>query len=214
VSGSGWATGAAEISPLPSRAAGGPAGPRAARTVSAILDATREIFLTRGYAGTTIDDITRTAGVSRPSFYTYFASKRSALIALGADSLTQALEVVGVLSQVRDEARDEGFEMWVSLYFNYLELHGSLAFAWTQAAHEDAEIRVAGQRGHLELCRRLGTELAVLRGCPPRHPVEDGLLIVSMLERAWAYTRLYGAAVDGPALRSAAVQMLTAVTSP
>ena len=37
-------------------------GPRAARTITAILDATRQIFLTRGYAGT-IDEIAKAAGM-------------------------------------------------------------------------------------------------------------------------------------------------------
>jgi AcrR family transcriptional regulator len=43
-------------------------GPRASRTIATILDATRRIFLVKGYAGTTIDEIARIAGVSRGSF--------------------------------------------------------------------------------------------------------------------------------------------------
>lgn len=42
-------------------------GTRARRTIGNILDATREVFLTHGYAGTSIDDITTLAGVSRAS---------------------------------------------------------------------------------------------------------------------------------------------------
>ncbi len=200
--------------PGPARHSGVGSGPRAARTISAILDATREIFLKRGYAGTTIDDIAQLAGVSRPSFYTYFRSKRSALMALGADSLTGAMQIVAALSDVPPDRRQEGLTNWVSLYFEYLEDHGSLAFAWTQAAHEDEEIRAAGQRGHLHMCRQLGVALARLQGSESDHPAEDGLVVVAMLERAWAYVRLYGPAVDESAIRSSAARWLTAITSP
>ena len=42
---------------------GGVRGTSAERTVARILDATREVFLTRGYAGTTIDEISRVADI-------------------------------------------------------------------------------------------------------------------------------------------------------
>lgn len=198
----------------PARQSGVGSGPRAARTIAAILDATREIFLKRGYAGTTIDDIAQLAGVSRPSFYTYFGSKRAALMALGANTLTGAMQVVAALSEVHPERLQEGLTDWVSMYFEYLEDHGSLVFAWTQAAHEDDEIRVAGQRGHLHMCRQLGVTLARLKGSESDHPAEDGLLVVAMLERAWAYVRLYGTAVDEWAIRKSAARWLTAISTP
>lgn len=196
------------------RQSGVGSGPRAARTISAILDATREIFLKRGYAGTTIDEIAQLAGVSRPSFYTYFQSKRSALMALGADSLTGAVEVISALSDVHPEQLQEGLANWVALYFEYLDDYGSLAFAWTQAATEDEEIRVAGQRGHLGMCRQMGVALARLRGSDTEHPAEDGLVVVAMLERAWAYSTLYGPAVDESAIRNSATRWLAAITCP
>src|SRR4030081_1073131 len=65
-------------------------GPRAHLTIARILDATKKIFLIRGYTGTTIDEITRVANVSRASFYTYFPSKRDVLLAVGADSASAA----------------------------------------------------------------------------------------------------------------------------
>jgi len=85
------------------RHAGEVPGPRSARTIAAILGATRQIFLVSGYVGTTIDDITRVAGVSRSSFYTYFPSKRDALMALGADSLGSAMALVGQLAELGSE---------------------------------------------------------------------------------------------------------------
>ena len=50
-------------------------GRRAQRTSALIRDTARQVFLSKGYFGTTIDDIAEAAGVSRSSFYTYFPTK-------------------------------------------------------------------------------------------------------------------------------------------
>ena len=171
-------------------------GPRANRTIAAILDATGRIFLARGYAGTTIDEITRVAGVSRGSFYTYFPSKRDVLLALGANSLSAAMQTIDLLADVRTDAKLGDLEKWVQGYLGLLEEHGAFAFAWTQAAHDDEEIRRVGMKAHLQLCRHVGLAVARLGDGPAGDPTEVGLLTVSMLEQAWSYAQLYGDTVD------------------
>jgi AcrR family transcriptional regulator len=180
-------------------------GVRATRTISAILDATRQIFLVRGYAAT-IDEIARAAGVSRASFYTYFPSKRDVLLALGAETLQAARRLV------------EAFEMlpaeWSEgEYLEMLDEHGSFVFAWTQAAQDDEAIRSAGMRGHLALCRRMGKAMATLGGQPAKDPAERGLLAFSMLERGWAYWQLYQGPVKKAAIRRSMARMLGAVVA-
>ena len=182
-------------------------GPRANRTITAILDATRQIFLVRGYAGT-IDEIAKAAGISRGSFYTYFPSKRDVLLALGANTLNAGRQAVKALAGFPAGWQLEDLEEWVGDYLEMLEEHGSFAFAWTQAAHEDEEIRQAGMRGHLELCRRMGLALASLRDEPARDPVESGLVAFSMLERGWAYWQLYDGTVPRAQLQRAVARML------
>ncbi|GAA5027805.1 TetR/AcrR family transcriptional regulator [Microbacterium fluvii] len=44
-----------------------------------LAEAASELFLEQGYAATTVDDITRRAGVSRSSFFNYFSSKADVL---------------------------------------------------------------------------------------------------------------------------------------
>ncbi|MCU4186353.1 TetR/AcrR family transcriptional regulator [Acidiferrimicrobium sp. IK] len=167
-----------------------------------------------GYAGTTVDEITKTAGVARASFYTYFPSKRAALLALGAESLASAMIIVGRLGDLGPDGDVAAIAGWVSAYFGHLEEHGSFAFAWTQAAQQDSAIRRAGQRGHLEMCRRLGVALARLHGAAAEAPVESGLLVVGMLERVWAYSQLYGRDIDQPAVERIAVRLLREVEKP
>ncbi|MGX5694562.1 TetR/AcrR family transcriptional regulator [Agromyces soli] len=53
-------------------------------------DAASELFLEQGYAGTTIDQIARRAGVGRNTFFNYFATK-SDLLWLDVDDTIRAL---------------------------------------------------------------------------------------------------------------------------
>lgn len=68
----------------------------ASATHRALVVAGRRVFEARGYARTTIADIARDAGVSRATFYVYFASKEEAFAAVAAevrDRLVEAQEL-------------------------------------------------------------------------------------------------------------------------
>jgi AcrR family transcriptional regulator len=174
-------------------------GPRATRMISRILTAARTVFLSKGYAGTTIDEIARTADISRASFYTYFPTKRDVLLALGADSASTAETLVETFD-------GHDLESLVDDYFVILDEHGAFATAWTQAANEDEELRVAGMRRHLRMCAALGRVLgATGRGVDPSI---RGLAAYSLIERAWSFARLYGDDLDQAAFRTELVRML------
>src|SRR3954471_5103303 len=49
------------------------------RTRQAIIDAAFELFLERGYAATTVDDIAFAADVAPRTFFRYFSTKESVL---------------------------------------------------------------------------------------------------------------------------------------
>ena len=176
------------------RESAGNLGPRANRTIARIQEATRQVFLLRGYAGTTIDEITGIAGVSRASFYTYFPSKREVLLSVGA--LSARLAETRVLQLRHVDPSLASLEEWVAGQFEFLDVHGSFALAWTQAAQEDDEIRRAGMLTHLQLCRRFGEELAAVVGEEDPDPATLGLVAFSVMERAWDYSSLYRDHVD------------------
>lgn len=173
-------------------------GPRAQRTITSIVKATREVFLTRGYSGTTINEIARLADVSRASFYTYFPSKREVLLAVGAHAASEAERMIEKLPDHLGSRA--ALRTWVSEYFDLLDIHGSFAFAWTQAAHEDEEIRVAGMKRHLKECKMLATQLMASTGKHVADPTPLGVVAFSILERSWNYGQLYAGAVDRPGL--------------
>ena len=54
------------------------------RTRDALLRAAVELFTTRGYEGTTVDDIAEAVDVSQRTFFRYFAGKEEAALALEA----------------------------------------------------------------------------------------------------------------------------------
>jgi TetR/AcrR family transcriptional regulator len=141
------------------------------------------------------------ANVSRASFYTYFPSKRDVLLALGADSASAGSALIERVFATNRFSKDKVLLDFVHEYFALLDDHGSFAFAWTQAAQEDEEIRRAGMKGHLELCRQLGEALASLGGGRFDDPTAHGLVTYSMLERAWSYCQLYVGKVDPEVLQ-------------
>lgn len=64
-----------------------------------LIAAARTVFEQRGYGATTISDITNQAGVSRATFYVYFASKRdvfAVLAELFRDRYVAAQELAGI----------------------------------------------------------------------------------------------------------------------
>jgi hypothetical protein len=78
-----------------------------------------------------------------------------------------------------------------------MEEYGTFIVAWSQAAHEDEELREAGMQRHLASCRRSGRVLEALRGGPFADRMQIGLLFTSMLERTWSYRHLYADALSG-----------------
>jgi AcrR family transcriptional regulator len=196
------------LAPANMRQPGGSFGPRAQRTIARIIHATREVLLTRGYAGTSIDEIARLADVSRASFYTYFPSKREVLLAVGAHSASEMATLIAKLPELGTSRI--GMADFTRLYLELLDRHGSFAFAWTQAAQEDAEIRSAGMKRHLRLCRDFGIALAETAGRPIEDPTELGLTITAMLERSWSYLQLYADRLDREQVIGRAAQTMWA----
>ena len=186
-------------------------GRRARHTIGRILDATRTVFLAQGYGGTSIDDIARRAGISRASFYTYFPTKRDALLALGADATNGAERLIDQLGALGSEPTVGDIGTWVDHYFAFLDDYGSFVLAWQQAAYEDAELRAAGTKHHLVTCRRMGDQLDALRGRRWGDATSQGLLAFSMLERAWSQCRLYEGALDGANVRANAALVIAAL---
>jgi AcrR family transcriptional regulator len=62
-----------------------------------LLDAGLELFVSKGYATTKVDDIASAAGTTRVTFYAYFPSKVDLMKALIAERLNRELDRVRAL---------------------------------------------------------------------------------------------------------------------
>lgn len=60
-----------------------------------LLESGLELFKTKGYAVTTVDDIATAAGTTRATFYAYFSSRSELMQALIDEQLNEALQRVG-----------------------------------------------------------------------------------------------------------------------
>lgn len=173
-------------------------GRRAERTIVRLVEATREVFLTMGYKGTTIDEIARLADVSRATFYTYFPSKREVLIEAGARA---SIEFEAMLDKLaNNSATLAALTEWVAEYFELLDVHGAFTFAWTQAAHEDSGIHLAGMKRHYGMCKKFGATLLAAANRPAVETGPLGVVAFSLLERSWSYGQLYAELLDRDAV--------------
>jgi AcrR family transcriptional regulator len=186
-------------------------GVRAQRTIERILDATKDVFLSLGYGGSTIDDITRAAGTSRASFYTYFPSKRDALLALGQGAYLAAEDLVRRLASLDADWTIDDLEKWVGEYLDFLDEHGSFVLAWTQAAAEDEALRTAGLKNQLRSCRHLGLALDALRGHQVGDPTQQGMFVFGMMDRVWSQWRVVGAPFEVADVRTNAALIIEAL---
>jgi len=87
-----------------------------------LLEAGLELFHSKGYAATTVDDIAKAAGTTRVTFYAYFPSRSDLMKALIDEQLNEALQRVrspehgstaqDLVATVADGSR-EAIEAWL-----------------------------------------------------------------------------------------------------
>ena len=171
-------------------------GPKARRTRESILETARTLFLERGFGGTSIDDITAQAGISRASFWTYFPSKLDVLRALGTEVEAAGFALADQFKALPRGASVDEIAEWVRAYLDFLDAHGAFLYAAFQAAYDDPETRTWGLSVEMLGAKEIGRGVQRIRGgTRPKgvDPTAEGLAILSMLERFWYHWRVAGA---------------------
>ena len=83
---------------------------RTAQKHRSILDAAIDAFTSRGFDGTSMDDLARAAAVSKPTIYKHFGDKegvfRAAILATIEDTAAQTQAQLAALAATNDLARD------------------------------------------------------------------------------------------------------------
>jgi len=170
-------------------------GPRALRTSGLIKERAREVFLAKGYFGTSVEEIAEAAGVSRGSFYTYFPSKRDLLYALGTDTYEALSATLDEIRSLEASWKDDDVYEIVRIYVRFLDHHGAFMLVWSQATYGDSALAKTGMRTRLVNARRFGEILQRIAGeqpDPDDDPARFGLAILVMIDRYWSYWRVNG----------------------
>ncbi len=117
--------------------------PRAFSRIT-LEEAASELFLEQGYPSTSIDDISRRAGISRATFFNYFPQKSDLLFTTIDDALAQLEDMVSAGQPLFEAVRalaQETSRHQIPLIATQAEAMGALSDAWDAAPARMAKLR-------------------------------------------------------------------------
>jgi AcrR family transcriptional regulator len=180
-------------------------GGRGERTRAAILDASRTLFLERGYAGTPINAITEACGISRAGFYTYFKDKREIFNELGKAAYHEALAVIAAWAEAQEPFGPADIAAWVGHYFDYMDHHGAFVLASAHSAPDDDAFRMSRNRMVTRASWKLGQAIA---GDGAHSPDVIGVAVMGLLDRAWYTVHRQTVAVERDEMIAVIAEMI------
>jgi TetR/AcrR family transcriptional regulator, transcriptional repressor for nem operon len=175
-----------------------------------LLDAARDVIRTKGYAGSTVDDICAAAGVTKGSFFHYFDSKEELGVA--------AIERFGAMAATlfasapyrsENDPRDRvlGYvDFRISLLRGEISLYTCLIGTTVQEAYAThPNLRAACDRVLSEHIAELTRDLAAAKSCyapdAPWDPESVGYFIQCVLQGAFIFAK----AKQGPEIAAASL---------
>lgn len=183
---------------------------RGERTRSAILDASRRLFLERGFRGTPINAITEACRISRAGFYTYFKDKREVFSVLGETAYRDVLTVIGHCSDAVTSGRLDALRAWVGEYFDYMDRHGAFVTAAAHTAPDDEDFR----RSRNHMMTRAAWKLGQAICADGKHsPEVIGIAAMGLLDRSWYAVQTQSVPVDRAELIAVVAETIAAMTA-
>ncbi|MGH1563586.1 TetR/AcrR family transcriptional regulator [Mumia sp. DW29H23] len=104
-----------------------------------LLVAARAVFERLGYGATTVNDITREAGVSRATFYVYFASKQEVFAVL-AEEVRDAFVAAQAIADIPEEDVEQVFRTTIGAYLDVVLEHLALITLLDHQSLADPEL--------------------------------------------------------------------------
>jgi TetR/AcrR family transcriptional regulator, ethionamide resistance regulator len=166
----------------------------------AILTTAERLLAERPLSAISVDDLARGAGISRPTFYFYFASKDAVLLTLLDRVVTEADAATDAAFDGRASGVREGWRRAITAYYDTFRAHRALTLAWAEARSTNGEIRELWAQvfeGWVDRCAE-AIESERHRGAAPAGPParDIAVALTSMNERV-LYATFTG---DGPAV--------------
>jgi AcrR family transcriptional regulator len=166
----------------------------------AILATAERLLAQRPLTAISVDDLARGAGISRPTFYFYFASKDAVLLTLldrvvaEADAMTAA-----AFERPAADAR-AAWRQAITVYYETFRAHRALTLAWAEARFTNDEVRDLWARvfdGWVQRCAA-AIETERERGAArPGVPARDLAVALNSMNERVLYATFSG---DGPAV--------------
>ena len=171
----------------------------------AILTTAERLLAERPLSAISVDDLARGAGISRPTFYFYFASKDAVLLTLLDRVVAEADAATDAAFDDRAGGVREGWRRAITAYYDTFRAHRALTLAWAEARSTNGEIRELWAQvfeGWVDRCAE-AIESERHRGAAPAGPParDIAVALTSMNERV-LYATFTG---DGPAVAEAGV---------
>jgi AcrR family transcriptional regulator len=171
----------------------------------AILATAERLLGEKPLSAISVDDLARGAGISRPTFYFYFASKDAVLLSLLDRVVAEADAVTREAFGHPVNGPREGWGRVITAYYETFRAHCALTLAWAEARSSNTEIRrlwAGVVEAWVQRCTA-AIEAERTRGAAPDGPPARDLAVVltSTNERV-LYATFSG---DGPALAESAV---------
>jgi AcrR family transcriptional regulator len=113
------------------------------RAPVALMEAGRDVFVSRGYYGTRVDDLAMAAGVSHGAFYRYFRNKdhlARVLTVQAMRTVSIALDEVPALAVHDGSAGRAALRRWLRRYNTTHADEAAMLRVWIDAALHDADL--------------------------------------------------------------------------
>jgi AcrR family transcriptional regulator len=116
--------------------------PAGRRTLQALMDAGRDLFVARGYHDTRITDIVAAAGLSKGAFYRYFDTKERLIQLLATHAIrTVSTALADVPPTAADGAAGAGLRRWLRRYNATQAGEAAIIRVWADAAAQETSFR-------------------------------------------------------------------------
>jgi AcrR family transcriptional regulator len=181
---------------------------RGRNTRRRLLDAGADVFATKGYHATRVDDIVKVAQTSHGTFYLYFSNKEGLFRALAEEVGAEMQALAESLGPLRPGTVGRAeLRGWIDRFVDLYAHYGPVLRAWTEAEIGNSEFGKLGT-GVLTQFTRVLTRRIGEASPPDLDATIASLALVAMLERMNYYTLTHQIRID----RTAMIDTLARVT--
>lgn len=151
-----------------------------------IAQCARRLFAKHGYGATSIEVIAREAGVSVPTFYATYGSKRAVLFALldAADAQADVVSLQRSLRSASGQSREQ-LRLLVSFACRFYEQSADLIEIARNASRAEADLEALWEEGE---ARRLKGQKPVVHAWASSGILREGLQESEALDILWSLT--------------------------